>query len=109
MLTLINPVQRAEPFDHPDWVFEAKFDEFRAAADTVRGRLISRSGRRMQRLLASFYRSLMSYDQNWTQQARSNAAFVWCHLPSHVIFNVTGELSASIEIACNLTQSVTDP
>jgi bifunctional non-homologous end joining protein LigD len=49
MLTLINPVKRAEPFDHADWVFEAKFDGFRAAADTVRGRLISRKGNRMQR------------------------------------------------------------
>jgi bifunctional non-homologous end joining protein LigD len=49
MLTLINPVRRAEPFDHPDWVFEAKFDGFRAAADTVGGRLISRNGNRMQR------------------------------------------------------------
>jgi hypothetical protein len=43
MLTLINPVERAEPFDHADWIFEAKFDGFRAAADTVRGRLISRA------------------------------------------------------------------
>jgi hypothetical protein len=25
------------------WLFEAEFDEFRAAADTVRGRLISRN------------------------------------------------------------------
>jgi ATP-dependent DNA ligase len=49
MLTLINPVPRAEPFDHADWVFEAKFDGFRAAADTVRGRLISRNGSRMRR------------------------------------------------------------
>jgi ATP-dependent DNA ligase len=48
MLTLINPVERAEPFDHADGVFEAKFDGFRAAADTVRGRLISRNGKRMQ-------------------------------------------------------------
>jgi ATP-dependent DNA ligase len=32
MLTLINPVERAEPFDHADWLFEAKFDGFRAAA-----------------------------------------------------------------------------
>lgn len=44
MLALINPVELAEPFDHADWVFEAKFDGFRAAADTVRGRLISRIG-----------------------------------------------------------------
>ena len=49
MYTLINPVARAEPFDHPDWVFEVKFDGFRAAADTVRGRLISRNGNSMQR------------------------------------------------------------
>lgn len=49
MLALINPVALAEPFDHADWVFEAKFDGFRAAADTVRGQLISRNGNRMQR------------------------------------------------------------
>jgi hypothetical protein len=46
MLTLINLIKRAEPFDHADWVFEAKFDGFRAA-DTVRGRLISRNGNRL--------------------------------------------------------------
>src|SRR5215472_6293212 len=49
MLSLINPVPQAEPFDHPDWAFEAKFDGFRAAADTVCGQLISRNGNRMQR------------------------------------------------------------
>jgi ATP-dependent DNA ligase len=48
-LALINPVRLAEPFDHADWVFEAKFDGFRAAADTVRGRLISRNGNCMPR------------------------------------------------------------
>jgi len=46
MLTLVNPVPRAEPFDHADWLFELKFDGFRAAADTARGRLISRNGDR---------------------------------------------------------------
>jgi hypothetical protein len=50
MLSLINPVPRAEPFDHGDWIFELKFDGCRAAADTVRGRVISRHGNRMQRL-----------------------------------------------------------
>jgi len=45
---LINSVPQTEPFDHPDWLFEAKFDGFRAAADTVRGQLISRNGHRMQ-------------------------------------------------------------
>jgi len=49
MLSLINPDRRPEPFDHPDWLFEAKFDGFRAAADTVRGQLISRNGNRMKR------------------------------------------------------------
>jgi len=49
MLTLINPVKRTEPFDHADWVFEAKFDGFRAVADTVRGQLVSRNGNRMHR------------------------------------------------------------
>jgi bifunctional non-homologous end joining protein LigD len=52
MLSLINPTQRPEPFDHADWVFEAKFDGFRAAADTVRGRLLSRTGNRMKRFEA---------------------------------------------------------
>jgi hypothetical protein len=46
---LINPVPRAEPFDHGDWLFELKFDGFRAAADTVRGQLISRNGARLRR------------------------------------------------------------
>jgi ATP-dependent DNA ligase len=48
MLTLINPVERAQPFDDSDWLFEAKFDGFRAAADTARGRLVSRNGNRIQ-------------------------------------------------------------
>jgi ribosomal protein L34 len=48
-LTLIDPVERAEPFDHPEWVFAAKFDGFRAAADTIRGRSISRNRNRKQR------------------------------------------------------------
>jgi ATP-dependent DNA ligase len=48
MLTLINPVARTTPFDDPDWA--VKFDDFRAAADTVRGQLISRNGNWMQRL-----------------------------------------------------------
>lgn len=53
MLSLINPVPRPEPFDHPDWVFELKFDGFRAVADTVRGRLTSRTGARMPRFEAA--------------------------------------------------------
>jgi bifunctional non-homologous end joining protein LigD len=49
MQTLINPIPRSEPFDHAEWLFELKFDGFRAAADTVRGRLISRNGDRLRR------------------------------------------------------------
>ena len=49
MLTLIIPVPRPEPFDHADWLFELKFDGFRAAADTERGRLVSRNGERLRR------------------------------------------------------------
>jgi hypothetical protein len=28
MLTLINQVVRAEPFDHPDWLFEGRAPDF---------------------------------------------------------------------------------
>jgi bifunctional non-homologous end joining protein LigD len=49
MLQLINPIERSEPFDHADWVFEPKLDGFRAAADTGLGRLTSRNGNRMTR------------------------------------------------------------
>ena len=53
MLPLINPVARAEAFDHPEWLFEPKFDGFRAVADTVRGRLTSRTGAWMPRFEAA--------------------------------------------------------
>lgn len=52
MLPLINPVERAESFDHADWVFETKFNGFRAAADAVRGRRASRNGNWIQRFEA---------------------------------------------------------
>jgi ATP-dependent DNA ligase len=44
-----QPTQRAEPFDLAGWIFEAKFDGFRAAVDTAHGRLISHTGNRMKR------------------------------------------------------------
>ncbi|HZT07777.1 MAG TPA: hypothetical protein VFC51_12155 [Chloroflexota bacterium] len=39
-------VRRAEPFDHPDWIFEVKYDRFRALAHVESGavRLVSRNG-----------------------------------------------------------------
>jgi hypothetical protein len=74
MLTLINHVERAEPFDHSDWGFEAKFDGFRAAADTVRDRLISRNGNRMQlfeRVLSRTGPPRSAYSHPcWTQRSR---------------------------------------
>ena len=41
------PLERAaEPFDHPEWLFEAKYDGFRALAYVSRGtvKLVSRKG-----------------------------------------------------------------
>ena len=38
---------RREAFDGPEWTFELKFDVFRAIADTVNGRLLSKRGNRM--------------------------------------------------------------
>ena len=52
----IIPTARREAFDGPEWTFELKFDGFRAIADTVNGRVLSKRGNRMHRfeaLLAS--------------------------------------------------------
>jgi bifunctional non-homologous end joining protein LigD len=40
--------RQREPFSHPDWVFEVKYDGFRALArvDSSGTRLISRNGNR---------------------------------------------------------------
>jgi ATP-dependent DNA ligase len=32
MFPLINPITRTAPFDHPESIFEVKFDGFRVAA-----------------------------------------------------------------------------
>src|SRR5579864_7900555 len=45
----IIPTARREPFDGPEWTFELKFDGFRAIADTVNGRILSKRGNRMHR------------------------------------------------------------
>jgi bifunctional non-homologous end joining protein LigD len=45
----IIPTVRREPFDGPEWTFELKFDGFRAIADTVNGRILSKRGNRMHR------------------------------------------------------------
>ena len=50
-IQLIVPVRRPEPFDDPDWLFDLKYDGFRALAYLERGRswLISRNGNPMVR------------------------------------------------------------
>ena len=48
----IIPTIRRDPFDSPDWSFELKYDGFRAIADTVNGRILSKRGNRMHRFEA---------------------------------------------------------
>jgi len=42
----VQPVQRRKPFDHPDWLFELKYDGFRALAYLEHGtcKFLSRTG-----------------------------------------------------------------
>jgi bifunctional non-homologous end joining protein LigD len=47
----IRPIRRADAFHHPDWIFELKYDGFRALAYIEPGnaRLVSRNRNRMSR------------------------------------------------------------
>src|SRR4051812_40148321 len=47
----IAPIRRTEPFDDPEWVFDVKYDGFRAICylDQRRCRMISRNGNLMSR------------------------------------------------------------
>src|SRR6266567_8215087 len=45
----IIPVVRKDPFDDPAFLFEIKLDGFRALADTIAGRLISKNGNALKR------------------------------------------------------------
>ena len=47
----IAPIRRKDPFDHPEWVFDVKYDGFRAVAyiEQRRSRLISRNNNIMTR------------------------------------------------------------
>ena len=46
--------RRREPFDHPDWIFEAKMDGFRAVSYVEGGtcRLVSRHGKEFRTFAA---------------------------------------------------------
>ena len=47
----IIPTRRKEPFDDPDWLFDCKYDGFRAVCyvEQGRGRFVSRNGNLMGR------------------------------------------------------------
>jgi ATP-dependent DNA ligase len=42
----IIPIRRREAFDDPAFLFELKYDGFRALADTVNGRILSKNTNR---------------------------------------------------------------
>jgi bifunctional non-homologous end joining protein LigD len=44
----IIPTIRREPFDHPEWSFELKYDGFRGIADTINGRMLSKNQNHMK-------------------------------------------------------------
>ncbi len=45
----IIPIRRSDPFDDPAFLFEPKYDGFRAVVDTVNGRILSKNLNRMRR------------------------------------------------------------
>jgi bifunctional non-homologous end joining protein LigD len=45
----VIPIRRREAFDNPAFLFELKYDGFRALADTVNGRMLSKNTNRMRR------------------------------------------------------------
>jgi hypothetical protein len=45
----IIPIRRREAFDNPAFLLELKYDGFRALADTVNGRMLSKNANRMRR------------------------------------------------------------
>jgi bifunctional non-homologous end joining protein LigD len=60
----IAPIRRAEPFDDPAWLFDLKYDGFRALCYLEQGscRLISRSGNQMHRFASLSDRIAASLD-----------------------------------------------
>ena len=91
MLSLINPVPQREPFDHPDWLFEAKFDGFCA----VRGQLIACNGHRMQLfekvfdLLPAALCSMTTSSCLMTQGALCSTELLFGHhRPTYVAFDL---------------------
>jgi len=45
----IIPILKKEPFDDDSFLFEIKLDGFRAIADTIAGRFISKNGNALKR------------------------------------------------------------
>jgi hypothetical protein len=48
-LSPIIPAVRRDAFDDPAWLFDLKLDGFRGLADTIAGRMISKTGNRLKR------------------------------------------------------------
>jgi len=50
----IIPARRKEPFDHPEWLFDVKYDGFRALCflEQWRGHFVSRNGKPLNRFTA---------------------------------------------------------
>jgi hypothetical protein len=76
MLTLINPSARIAPFDDSNWI-----DGFRAAADTVRGRLISRNGHWLQcfkAVLDRLPKAHFLHVPTFVDQSKTSRSFSFC-------------------------------
>jgi bifunctional non-homologous end joining protein LigD len=60
----IAPIRRTEPFDDPEWLFDLKYDGFRALCylEQGRSRLISRNGNLMSRFAGLSNRIAASLD-----------------------------------------------
>jgi hypothetical protein len=76
--------RRAEPFDHPDWLFELKYDGFRSLAVIEYGRcnLYSRNGHEFNSF-ADLALRIGNVLPNWLREsAESKASSNWDFAPA---------------------------
>ena len=77
----IIPVWRKEPFDHPDWSFELKYDGFRGVADTVRGRMLSKNCNHLKRydgLLDDYHPAVSLTARSRSSMAAADPSLTLC-------------------------------
>ena len=88
------PVLRKEPFSHPDWLFELKWDGFRALAFVERGecRLVSKNG--------NAFKSFLSLTRALPKEVRVKSA-----IPDGDIVCLDEEGGASLLISCSIAES----